>query len=302
MTSPFKTVAALGMASAVLAGCNLESAGSGTGTLSLDITDAPVDEAVAVNVVFEGVIIQSAADNRIEITYDEPKTINLLDLQGGETAALLEGETLAAGDYEWIRLKLDADEGTGSSNIEIGPGPNEGTYSLTVPSGQQTGLKLVKGFTIPANGSASFTIDFDLRKSVIKTGNGQYKLKPTLRLVDNTTVGAISGTVAEATIDAINADEAGACDAGMAVYVYEGSDVMADDVGSAGSVPITTAMVEQQGSGELGYTAAFLVEGDYTSAFTCDAELDDPEGDDDLSFTGTQNVTVSADATSQADF
>ena len=300
MMSPFKTVAALGMASAVLAGCNLDT--SGTGTLSLDVTDAPVDEAVSVNVVFEGVVIQSATEGRIEITYDEPKTINLLDLQGGETEALLEGETLSAGDYQWIRLKLDADEGTGSSSIEIGPGPNEGTYSLTVPSGSQTGLKLVKGFTIPANGSASFTIDFDLRKSVVKTGDDRYILKPTLRLVDNTTVGAISGTVAEATIDAINAEEDGACEAGMAVYVYEGADVTADNVGGAGSVPVTTAMVEPQESGEFGYTAAFLVEGDYTAAFTCDAELDEPEGDEELSFTGSQNVSVTADATTQANF
>ena len=59
----------------------------------------------------------------------------------------------------------------------------------------QSGLKLNRGFDVPAGGSADFTIDFDLHKSVHMTGSGSYMLRPTLRMVDNIMVGSISGTV-----------------------------------------------------------------------------------------------------------
>jgi hypothetical protein len=68
-------------------------------------------------------------------------------------------------------------------------------HELTIPSGMQSGLKLNRGFDVPAGGSADFTIDFDLHKSVHMTGSGSYMLRPTLRMVDNIMVGSISGTV-----------------------------------------------------------------------------------------------------------
>jgi hypothetical protein len=37
---------------------------------------------------------------------------------------------------------------------------------LLVPSGSETGLKLVSGFTVPSNGVVDYTIDFDLRHAI----------------------------------------------------------------------------------------------------------------------------------------
>jgi hypothetical protein len=226
---------------------------------------------------------------------DQPKTINLLDYQNGNTASLLNEETLAAGDYEWIRLRVDATKEPGGSNIVI----DGNEHDLYIPSGAQTGLKLVSGFTVPVNESVAFTIDFDLRKSVVATGGGDpsYKLKPALRLLDNSQVGTISGTINSTTVTE-------SCSG--AVYVYEGADVEPGDVGGDGTEPLVTALVDTSGTGVGGYdyTVAFLAEGDYTVAFTCDADLDEPEtaDADSMTFEGTQNATVTVDASVTADF
>src|SRR2546421_7971109 len=42
-----------------------------------------------------------------------------------------------------------------------------GQHDLTIPSGAETGLKLIQGFTAPAGVVASFTVDFVLSKSLI---------------------------------------------------------------------------------------------------------------------------------------
>lgn len=295
-TGSLKTVAAMSVVALAVAGCNTE--GSGTGSLSLDVTDAPIDSAEAVNVVFEGVDIRSASGALVEITYDEPRTINLLDYQGGAVAPLLDDESLSSGDYEWIRLRVDASREAGGSNIVLDDGSE---HDLFIPSGAQTGLKLVSGFTVPVDGSVAFTIDFDLRRSVVVTGgpDPSYMLKPTLRLLDNSQVGTITGTVSSTTVT-----DLGNCEAGAAVYVYEGADVEPGDVGGDGNEPLVTAMVDTlvPGVTEYEYTVAFLTEGEYTLAFTCDADSDDPEAADTLTFTDAQNASVSVDASVSINF
>lgn len=296
MSFYLKAITGVAVAGLGLAGCNL--GGTGTGTFSLQVTDAPVDGAEAVVVTFVGVQLQPANGDRIDITYDAAKEIDLLALQGGDTAALLNGETVSAGEYEWIRLQLDAEAGSSASYIQL----SGQQHNLTIPSGSETGLKLVRGFTVPANGSASFTIDFDLRKSVVETGgaNPSYILKPALRLVDNTQVGRITGTVSDSRVSAMNGD----CSVGAAVYVYEGLDATVTDVGGDAE-PVASALVDTTVTGvtEYGYTAAFLTEGDYTVSFTCDGDLDDPAtGGQAMEFVGTQNVSVTADQSSTANF
>lgn len=298
-TGPLKAIAAASVAALALAGCNTGGSASGSGSLSLDVTDAPIDSALEVNVVFNGVEIHGADGSRTVIMYDEPRDINLLALQNGLTEPLLEDETLPAGEYEQIRLLVDVDQVQGSSNIVL----EDGTHFLEIPSGSQTGLKLVSGFTVPVNDSVAFTIDFDLRKSIVVTGqpDPRYKLKPALRLLDNSQVGSISGTVSSTTVANI-----GNCDTGAAVYVYEGADVTPGDVGGDGVEPLVTAMVDTQVPSvtSYDYTVAFLAEGDYTVAFTCDAQLDEAESADGdlMTFTTTQNTTVTVGESATVNF
>jgi hypothetical protein len=50
------------------------------------------------------------------------------------------------------------------------------------------------------------------------------------------------------------------------------------------------------------YTVAFLTEGDYTVAFTCNADQDEPESAETMTFTDTQNASVTADSSVSISF
>jgi len=166
-----------------------------------------------------------------------------------------------------------------------------------IPSFDETGLKLVSGFVVPANGHGSYTLDVDIRAALHAPPgqNSDFFLRPALRIVDNTLVGEIAGTVSGALIDG----DAG-CTSGNAVYVYEG-DVIPDDVDlvdSDDAEPVTSTIVKlNETTGDYEYVAAFLHAGDYTVAFTCQAGDDDPDSDDNIIFTAADSATVVAGET-----
>ncbi len=270
-----------------------------TGSFNLAVTDAAIDSASHVFVEFTGVSIQPVDGEVIEFTFDEAKQIDLLALQGSASEGLVSGEEVPTGDYEWIRLHVNAEaDGMVDSYIEMDDGNQ---MELWIPSGSQTGLKLVNGFTVTANNSVDFTIDFDLRKSVVLPPADQIGgaiLKPALRLIDNTASGNISGSVDGTLLSEQCADPATQTGA---VYVYSGADATVSDVRGTEGDPITTALVSETDGG-YGYEVGFLDEGDYTLAYTCGASDDDPEAEDSLTFVGTTNATVEADATTEVNF
>jgi hypothetical protein len=224
------------------------------------------------------------------MTPEAPKQIDLLALSGGLSDVLLNGFVLPAGHYSWIRLMVDT-AGIHDSYIVVLGGAD---YELTIPSGSETGLKLNRGIDITAGGNADFTIDFDLRKSVHVTGTGEYMLRPTLRLANNTLVGAIAGTLLHPGIVSFS---------WTAIYVFTGAGVTPDDNDDISPDPVTTATVKlDSGSGEYRYKAAFLEAGDYTVAYTCLAAADDPLIDDALAFTGSATVSVAANSITTHNF
>lgn len=279
--------------------------GAKNGRLSLGITDAPVDGATSVVVQFSGVAFKRAGMPAEIVQNLTPATrqIDLLQYQQGQAALLLDGVTLQAGDYEWIRLIVDNQLGVRDSYIIRTTGEE---CELRVPSGAESGLKLNRGFTLPADGSVALTIDFDLRKS-IHAPPGQagsapdctqgYLLRPTLRIVDNANVGAIAGTVDSALVTANCLPK---------VYVFSGANVTADDIEEQAAVapdvdPLVVANVEiQNGAAAYAYRAAFIPPGAYTVAFTCSD--DDATTDDVLAFLQPQNTTVQANLIGTVNF
>lgn len=262
------------------------------GKLAVAVTDAPVDGAEAVVVQFTGVEIQGP-DGRQTFDFASPKTIDLLELTGDESLELLPETDLTAGEYQWMRLMVNAERGVTDSYIDI----DSARYSLFVPSGSQSGLKLNRPFVIAAGGLTDFTIDFDLRKSVHEPQNDaeDYYLRPTLRIVDNAEVGHINGLIDP---NLINAE---GCTDSSAVYLFAGADAEVDDVDANEPEPVTTGLVEVNNDGDYVYEIGFVLAGDYTLGFTCEAANDDPETDDVINFT-TQNVTVTANGTVTVDF
>jgi hypothetical protein len=272
------------------------AASAGTGRLSLGITDAPVDDASAVVVKFTAIELKPEGGNAITIPLDPAPSIDLLELAGGDSRDLLKDREVPAGRYEWVRLSIDAQQNTPTSYIDLSDGQR---FPLYVPSGSETGLKLIRGFTVAAGSTSAFTIDFDLRKSVIAPPGRapNYILKPVLRVVDNLRVGSLAGTVAPALLLAGCTPQ---------VYVFAGASVIPDDLDIAETPdvdPLVTAAVAlDAASGEYRFRIGFLEAGDYTAAFTCDGALDMPEGEEPLVFVGTRNFAIVANQSTAISF
>ncbi|QCF27224.1 DUF4382 domain-containing protein [Hydrocarboniclastica marina] len=296
MKHPFwKTLSVIAIGASLAAcGGSDDSSSSTTGTLSLGLTDAPVDSLKSVFITFNGVSMKPADGEAIVFEFDEPKTLDLLTLQGGNAAALLDDATVQAGAYEWVRL--DVSELDGDLYVID---DNEGQHPLTIPSVAQTGLKLVSGFTVPAGGSADFTIDFDVRKSIVDPGGfAGYKLKPALRLIDNVQAGNIGGTVDGALLAAQCANSQ--TYAGL-VYVFEGTDIVPNDFdGTDPEALMAVPAADGDTDGIFTYKAAFLSEGEYTVAYTC--SVDEMGANDELTFVGTTSVSVLANEDTTVNF
>ena len=286
-----------------LAACSGGSSNSnGFGEISIGLTDAPVEGATAVVVTVTDVELKGNERQRFELS--EPAEINLLDYQGATRVMLLEDTVIPAGDYQWIRLYIDED----ASYIKFGENVGDAQYPLEIPSSAQTGLKLNRPFTVGAGSTTDFTIDFDVKKSVHQEGTGDYKLRPTLRIVDNLEAGTISGTVVDALREDVACEHNGDNnDIGNVVYVFEGADATLQDLQGAesGGDALTTALVKKDETTQVfEYEVGYVPVGEYTVAFTCDGTEDDPLEDNssDVTFSSFGNVTVIEGETSTYNF
>ena len=155
-----------------------------TGVLKISLTDAPA-EYDAVIVAFSEVAVHFGEEKVTEentpvsktagewiIISDVDQEFNLLTLTEGATALLGEAE-LEEGLYTQLRLILSG------AYLVIG----EDEYTLDVPSNT---LKFVSGFEIIADETTELLVDFDAYQSIHQTGNGRYKLKPTIQLIEIT--------------------------------------------------------------------------------------------------------------------
>jgi len=260
---------------------------------SLLITDAPVDGANAVVVQFTGVSVKPVDGVVRDFDFNPPVSIDLLALNGGGSELLLDNVVVPAGAYSYVQLKVNAaEDGVMDSWIELSDGSQ---HELAIPSGAEGGLKLSSSYSVPANGVASFTVDFDLRRSVSdpESGSAAYALRPVLRIVDNGKAGSIGGTIAASRI-------VEGCS--PAVYVYAGADVVPDDVDGSAPEPVASSVPHLDSmSGNWPYNVAYLGAGNYTVAFTCQATADNPQASDDLAFV-SKNAVVVAGQGAVADF
>ena len=269
------------------------SPGATKSSFTLRLTDAPIDDAAGVEMQFIEVRLRRNDGTWISFPFDQPKTIDLLKLQGMLTSDLLVDIPLGIGRYDEIRLLVD--DAPMASHVEL----VDGSFAeLDIPGGRTAGLKIKGDFTIFKTRPTSLVIDFDLRQSVKRNGNsGKYNFKPRLRLADEANAGHLLGIVAPELLSSIADCSDNNVDTFNAVYVYEGHDVIPDDIDQSSNTdvdPITTAVIKYNRNRLIyKYEAAFLPEGDYTTAITCNSNLDDLDaGNDDLKFFAIRNVSV----------
>lgn len=247
-----------------------------SGFLTLRVTDAPVDDAAEVIIVFTGVELQRGPASTINIDFDTPRSLDLLQFRNGQAANLLQGHPVLPGEYEWLRLKISAEQNLqNGSRIRLRDGRQ---FPLFIPSGAESGLKLNRRFTVAQGGTTRLIVDFDLRKSVVappgQTPN--WILRPSLRLIDELQYGTLVGSVDIPALAAAQQSTVNDCSPG--IYVYTGSGIIPDDMdGDATDGPdplVYQPLMPPTPGTSANYSLPFLESGDYTVAFTCRFSVD----------------------------
>ena len=160
--------------------------------IAVRLTDAPGDYK-HVFVEVEDVMVKTTAEGGEEEGWESlggvnSKKIDLLSLTGGVTELLVDTE-IEAGYVHQIRLVL------GDDNSIVTHAQPSATYDLKTPSAQQSGLKIMVNEELQAGETYTFILDFDVDKSVVTTGSGDFSLKPVIRMAVEENTGEIVGNV-----------------------------------------------------------------------------------------------------------
>lgn len=175
-----------------------DSIAPGNGRLKIYLTDTPGDY-LEVNITISKIEAHIAGNDEGTEGYwvvlkewpsDEEPTFDLIKLQ--DVYELLVDGVFEIGKYTQLRIFVT----NSSIKVEIEETVEENTkeivvlsevpfkiFDVEIPSAYQTGLKLIHPFEIIDGETIELTIDFDAEKSIVKTGNESYKLKPVIKII-----------------------------------------------------------------------------------------------------------------------
>lgn len=266
-----------------LAACGGDSSSSAAanGTISLAITDGPMDEAaqLVLHVTHMDVASMDGTVTRLALL-NGAQDIDMMQLQNGVSQQLLDTIPIPAGQYQWMELGVDLT----MSHIGTMSG---GNHMMTLADPHP--FRAMLTFQIGDGEHTDFVMDFDLHSAVRQHDMGgmmgvEYQLHDGMHLMNFADVGGLMGTVDASLMDINQA----ACDpaaGGNWVYLFDGAVAQPDDLavtetdGFPG--PIASDLVElNAGTGHYDYHFGFVSAGSYRVAFTCSGEWDE-EGDDD---------------------
>lgn len=161
----------------------MESSG-GNAHINMFLTDAPADyDAVVINI--QAVEINTGDGGWQTFDLIHPGFYDLLHLSSGIDTLMI-SEDISPASVTQIRLIL----GDGSYLVN-----NDVIYPLATPSAEESGLKLNVNYKFEAGIIYNLWLDFDAEQSIVQQGNGNYSLKPVIRVYTEAESGAISGAV-----------------------------------------------------------------------------------------------------------
>ncbi|WP_394244482.1 DUF4382 domain-containing protein [Vibrio astriarenae] len=298
------------------------------GEFNLAVSDAPVDNVSSVVVVYhKAVLIPKGNSNPIEIDIEVSEVehrnhnalevngrVDLLKVQGSQVAPLVRGLEVPAGEYQELCLYTKNGQSQDSTLSHVVS--NDGSQTINPlevhsESGCTNGygkekdegvLRLGK-FTVN-QGQNGFVVEFDLRKGLEepKSNSEAYTIRHKAISLHNTVeAGHIKGSVSFETVQTCNA----AVDETVnAVYLYD-AEVEKDEMlgfyplpdenkEEPFGYPITAANANLQEDGNLEYNIGFIAEGAYQVAYTCKADLDAEESQEEFSVYQVKSVQVEA--------
>lgn len=173
-----------------------------TATVSFAVSDAPVDYASSVTIGFTQIelVQQNGESIFLDVNPDDPSVdyeqIDLLDYQGANSALIITNQEIPVGTYRNLILHISSE-----SNVNF-VDDADGTQDLKQPSNR---LRL-GSFTVSNEATQAFTIEFDLRSSLVMRGNSGtqngYILKPHgVSILSNSDVVSLSGSVDQTLLD-----------------------------------------------------------------------------------------------------
>ena len=203
MSKTIRLLAAFAITTFALGACS-DSSGTGTGLLTVRLTDAPFPfsevASVDVFVVRVDAKTESTTDDEASDENDHDgwttiatpnALINLLDLGSGKTMNL-GATTLPTGNYRSFRLILDTDQST--ITLKDGSEP-----PIHFPSAGQSGIKvkLDEPIQLTEDGTV-MTLDFDIGRSFVLRGNSSangFNFKPVIHAIAQDVTGSVTGSV-----------------------------------------------------------------------------------------------------------
>ena len=165
-----------------LNGCSDLNNDSERAKIQFLLTDMPGEyqevniDITAVNVIINDSVIELATNQGI---------YNILEFVNGKDTLLVTDE-IPTGFLSQIRLILGENNTVMADSV---------VWDMKTPSAQQSGLKLNVHQEFLPGISYSYIIDFEAKKSIVKTGNGKYILKPVIRVFTEAITGSVQGVI-----------------------------------------------------------------------------------------------------------
>lgn len=180
---PVAIVAALA-AAALLSGCGHRGSspagsrafdggppGDGTSRLRVSVHDQPALGIDHLLVTIERIEIHSDVSGWVTLR-DRPLRFDLLTLRDGNILRLL-NVPLAAGTYQQMRLVIGSDTFATRGGSKI---------AVETPSAEESGIKIVGPFTLPADRCTDIVLDFDPGESLHENPRHDLILQPIIRV------------------------------------------------------------------------------------------------------------------------
>jgi hypothetical protein len=277
---------------------------SNTGSFSLEITDAPIDDAdvSAVFVTVADVKLDGASVEGFSRT-----TVEISALQNGVTEMIASAD-LEARTYNSLEIVLDdAQDASGNA-----PGcyvrRTDGTKAALEVAGDGSLTVSDAAFTISQGATVATVIDFDLRKAVQRgeTETDPYRfaaesrLESSLRFVEKERTGTLRGSVSNPSGE--NGE--------VVIYAYAAGTYQASEAEGDENETFLNAVSSTRLTGGGSYTLAFLESGSYELIAV---SYQDDDNDNELELAGQFQLSaglglnlgglnVEATSTTTADF